>query len=535
MELIDQHSKQIMEECKRRARACGLSFGSETLEYIVSNRDLLELTPKFMIPTLYDYWVHDVEVLKEYGKYKLYPTNPYETVINSRPAISFYNSDNPDWLNIMIFYHVLAHIDFFQNNIFFEHTWGEDFVGVALADKRLIENYRRKYGRWVDYVIEFARSIDNIVGNFDLIFKQSFPQSAPSPLIFYFDVFLQEIEKVPINAIFAEIGKYNHYIETLGNQVGESTFFTEVRTKYPEFDATYEKYKNSIQTEAVDLLEFIRDNSPFLKQESNQWMKTILTIIRNTALYFAPQVRTKIMNEGWASYWHDTLFRTDERISSHEVDYARVNALVTSISRVGLNPYAIGLRLFQFIEEQAEKGKFNNHYQQIEDIQEREDYNLATGEGKDYIFNVRKYFSDFTFINTFVNQEFVDKFNLFVVGMNYDPRRQVIQYYVQSRRAEDYKKMLLNALYHPPFIRVNKQLTNKTNLYLIHEFEGKQLIKEYIPDVLIGLEFLWGGQVQLETTEIIRQRPTSPDQKPTFRYQRVLWTSKNRKVTKTNL
>jgi stage V sporulation protein R len=56
-----------------------------------------------MIPTLYDYWVHDVEVLKEKGKYELYPGNPYETVINTRPAISFYNDNNPDWLNVMIF------------------------------------------------------------------------------------------------------------------------------------------------------------------------------------------------------------------------------------------------------------------------------------------------------------------------------------------------------------------------------------------------------------------------------------------------
>ncbi|MGD9190451.1 MAG: SpoVR family protein, partial [Desulfobacterales bacterium] len=106
MELIDQHTKKIMEGCKQRAFKAGLRFQDETLEYIVSNRDLLELTPKLMIPTLYDYWVHDVEVLKEKGRYELYPSNPYETVINTRPAISYYNDNNPDWMNVMIFYHV---------------------------------------------------------------------------------------------------------------------------------------------------------------------------------------------------------------------------------------------------------------------------------------------------------------------------------------------------------------------------------------------------------------------------------------------
>jgi len=171
MEIISQHAKKIMEECKERAEDMGLRFESETLEYVVTNREFLELSPKVMIPTLYDYWVNDVEVLKENAKYKLQPSNPYETVINSRPAISFYNDNNPDWLNIMIFYHVLGHIDFFQNNRLFEHTWKDDFVGQALADKRLINQLRSRHGRWVDYAIEFSRNMDNITGYFDTIAK----------------------------------------------------------------------------------------------------------------------------------------------------------------------------------------------------------------------------------------------------------------------------------------------------------------------------------------------------------------------------
>ena len=93
MELIDQHTKKIMEGCKERARDAGLSFQDESLEYIVTNRDLIDLGPKNMIPTLYDYWVHDIEVLKERGRYELYPNNPYETVINTHPPISFYKDD----------------------------------------------------------------------------------------------------------------------------------------------------------------------------------------------------------------------------------------------------------------------------------------------------------------------------------------------------------------------------------------------------------------------------------------------------------
>ena len=126
------------------------------------------------------------------------PSNPYETVINTRPAISFYNDNNPDWLNVMIFYHVLAHIDFFQNNLFFRHTWDYDFTGQALSDKRLIAKLRSEKGRWVDYVIEFARGIDNLVGYHEELSQLSTAGASPlSPkLDFYFDVFLQQHQKV---------------------------------------------------------------------------------------------------------------------------------------------------------------------------------------------------------------------------------------------------------------------------------------------------------------------------------------------------
>ena len=229
MELINQHTKEIMEGCKVRARAAGLTFTDESLEYIVTNRDLIELSPKVMIPTLYDYWVHDVEVLRGKGEYELYPHNPYETVINTRPAISFYNDNNPDWLNVMIFYHVLGHIDFFQNNHCFRHTWEYDFTGQALSDKRVIAKLRAEKGRWVDYIIEFARSIDNLVG----YHAELSPLFAPSKgacsnrLNYYFDVFLQTVKKLPIGDYLKEVARYNESVAAHGPEEGERLFFAD--------------------------------------------------------------------------------------------------------------------------------------------------------------------------------------------------------------------------------------------------------------------------------------------------------------------
>ncbi|MFA8300697.1 MAG: SpoVR family protein [Hyphomicrobiales bacterium] len=535
MELLDQHAKKIMEECKVRARDAGLSFDNESLEYIVTNRDLLELTPKGMIPTLYDFWVNDVGVLKEKGKYQLYPHNPYETVINSRPAISFYNDNNPDWLNIMIFYHVLGHIDFFQNNQLFRHTWNDDFVGQALADKRYLANLRSTHGRWVDYVIEFCRSIDNIIGYFPTLFelnnRDQFQDVKREE--YYFGDFHQNYLKTSDIKYFEEVEKYNRLIESSG-EVGDALFFSEIKKKYPEFESRFKIYKEKLTKRATDIVEYIRDNSQFLNKDENNWMKAVINIIRNTALYFAPQIRSKILNEGWASYWHDKLFRSDERIAGHEVDYAKVNAMVTSISRVGLNPYAIGLRLIQHVEDIVGKGQLSYSFQKLMNREKRKEFDNHTGKGMEAIFFLRNNFSDHMLIQTFVDQDFMNEHQLFVTGRRLNQQDGNIEYYVKSRKAEEYQKMLLNQLYHPPYITIDEENTSQDNLCLVHHFEGKQLVQDMIFETLVGIEFLWGNQVQLETTQIVKIQDRNP-QNVKFELRKVLFTVKDRKLTKKNL
>ena len=548
MELIDQHTKNIMEGCKKRARDTGLQFEDESLEYIVTNRDLLELSPKVMIPTLYDYWVHDLEVMKEKGKYELYPHNPYETVINTRPAISFYNDNNPDWLNVMIFYHVIGHIDFFQNNLYYRHTWDYDFTGEALSDKRVIAKLRSERGRWVDYVIEFTRSIDNLVGFHTTLSRIHTPPKSPEfkKIDYYFDVFLQQVKKVKTNEYIKEVERYNQSMEN-DPVLGEEAFFAEIDRQHPEFNALYGKSLSQKLVNKLDLIQYIVENSQFLAKEENRWMLPIIQVIHKTSLFFQPQIRTKIMNEGWASYWHEILFLQDDRINGHEVDFARVNAGVTAMPRVGLNPYALGMRLFYFIEEMANKGKLSYDFQRLKDSHKRKNFDKKTGKGREYLFSVRENYSDFTFLNTFVDQEFITKNNLFVAGKRLNEQRMVWEYYVKSRNAEDYREMILSSLYHPPNIEIVPEKTKNNTLYLNHHFEGKPLMADFIPNTMLGIEYLWGGKVQLETSEVVKTpskpfRPPVPGlgsprrseapYQPKIKWQRVIYTMENRKIAK---
>jgi len=543
MELINQHTKKIMEGCKERAKAAGLRFQDESLEYIVTNRDLLELSPKLMIPTLYDYWVHDVEVLKEKGKYELYPSNPYETVINTRPAISFYNDNNPDWLNVMIFYHVLGHIDFFQNNIYFQHTWDYDFTGQALSDKRLISRLRAEKNKWVDYVIEFARGIDNLVGyHKELSQKNSTLGNGQSKrLNFYFDIFLQTVLKVRVDAYVKEVERYNRCMHENG-AMGEDLFFAEIKHKHPEFEALFQKSLTDKPGERQDLTQFLLEHSDFLNKEENRWMQSVIQVVRKTSLFFQPQIRTKIMNEGWASYWHEQLFLQDERIKGHEVDFARVNAAVTSLPRVGLNPYALGMRLFAEIEEMADKGRYDFNFERLLDAEARKKYDTATGQGRAFIFHVREHFCDAMYISTFLTQEFMDRHNLFVAGKRLNKRKMVWEYYIRSRDASAYRQMIQESLYHPPHITVKENNSESRELYLVHHFEGKPLVQEFIANTMMGIEYLWGKPVMLETSEVVSREKQPPDTPASSRpgaadesqivWRRVLYTMKDRKLSK---
>jgi len=143
------------------------------------------------------------------------------------------------------------------------------------------------------------------------------------------------------------------------------------------------------------------------------------------------------------------------------------------------------------------------------------------------------------FINQFVSQDFVNRYQLFVAGRRLNEAKMVWEYYVKTRSAKAYRQMLLDSLYHPPFVFIDAEKSRKNDtLYLMHQFEGKPLYKEYIPNTLLGIEYLWGGAVELETSEVKTSaarsdRPQSDTPQPReIQWQRVVYSMKNRKLSR---
>ena len=153
------------------------------------------------------------------------------------------------------------------------------------------------------------------------------------------------------------------------------------------------------------------------------------------------------------------------------------------------------------------------------------------------------------FISTFLSQEFMTRYNLFVAGKRLNKGKMVWEYYIKSRKVSNYQKMIQNALYHPPHITVKNDNGDKGELYLIHHFEGKPLVNEYIANTMMGLEYLWGKPVKLETSEVVSpSQPQSdavttafsstlPDteETPPLEWRRVVYTMENRKLSKNEI
>ena len=118
------------------------------------------------------------------------------------------------------------------------------------------------------------------------------------------------------------------------------------------------------------------------------------------------------------------------------------------------------------------------------------------------LFFIRKHYNNFDFINDFLDQEFVDKHNLYAVGRRLNFSTNKIQFYIKSRDALEYKQMIIDQLYHPPEVKIDFPKTSENTLYIAHKFEGKPLLRKFINMTMIGTEYLWGGNVKLETSEV---------------------------------
>jgi stage V sporulation protein R len=242
-----------------------------------------------------------------------------------------------------------------------------------------------------------------------------------------------------------------------------------------------------------DVMGFLLEYAPL-----EPWERNLLALVREEALYFSPQGMTKIMNEGWASYWHSRI--TTERVLGDEeiVDYADHCAGVFAMPQGSFNPYKVGLELWRDIEERWNKGRFGVDWEQCEDYEKRLRWDTGAGKGQEKIFEVRRLHNDVTFIDTFLTPDFCDRAQLFTYRWNERTRR----FEIAERDFLAIKQQLLFQLtnHGRPVVRiVEANHENRSELLLAHDYQGIELDLGYARDTLRNLARIWGRPVHLHT------------------------------------
>jgi len=427
------------ERIEEIVRAEGLDYYEQEFE-ICSYEDMIGYEAYIGMPSHYPHWSYgkSYERIKTLHKYNLTGL-PYEMVINSNPCLAYLMKDNTLLLQVLTIAHVYGHNDFFKCNRLFKYGTRADMT---------IETFKNHADRIRSYIadpgIGYAK-VEKIL-------------NASHALKF-------QCSRVPGEKKISDEEKRKILMER----------FQKPRSEYPLLEPNIKQdddlsFLKKIPVEPDDdLLGFV---SRYGKLSS--WEKDIIDIVREEASYFVPQIETKIMNEGWASFWHYTILNKLELPQGMHIEFLKRHNQVIRPHLGQINPYYVGFKIF-------------------EDIKKRNPDNPKK------IFEIREIERDQSFLRRYLNYELCRDMNLFEYG------KRGSEYIISEVADEDGWMKIRDTLANSagmsgiPIIKVIEWVQKDNTLVLEHSFDGRELELSYAYETLKHIIDLWEGKVVLLT------------------------------------
>jgi len=219
-------------------------------------------------------------------------------------------------------------------------------------------------------------------------------------------------------------------------------------------------------------------------------------MVREESFYFYPQFETKIINEGWASYWHAEVLNKYTNLSPTEtIDFAALHASVVHPGGAGsINPYYLGYKI-------------------LVDIEKRWDEMYKNGEsdidGRTKLFRVREEENDASLISNYLTADLAEEIQLFTYGYtcNHSPDEKEKcgkcgEIRIKSRDLEEIKNRLIapKANYGVPKVTI----TDAKNGELCMEQDPMEfggLDKQYADKTIRYIHELWKRPVHTKTVD----------------------------------
>ena len=379
------------------------------------------------MPSHYRHWSYGKSFERTHQMYNLGVEGlPYELIINANPSIAYLMRENPLYLQILIMAHCVGHSDFFKHNRIFKDTRPEQtvikFKSARDRIKKYIENPSIGIEK-VEKILDAAHSIR-------------------------FQTERYGRKRITHEKIKAD------YIDKI-NKSADLSLYADVDLDRVPIDPDY------------DLLGFLIEHG----KHYEDWELDLLEIVRTESLYFIPQVQTKILNEGWACFWHFKIMNELNLDQKYHIPFLKSHNQVVRPHIGGVNPYNIGFYIFNKIEREM---------------------------GLDECFLTRSTHDDVSAIRMFLDQEDFEELNLF--SYSHNKNAVVIDDVSDEIGWEQVKQELVRNTGVNPIPRVYvDEITEFDELILVHEHDGRDLELNYAETVVNQVKKLWYGDVKLFT------------------------------------
>ncbi len=483
MNKLPEEISQQAERIAKIARQQELDFFPTVFEMLTSEQ-ISQVAAYGGFPTRYPHWRFGMEYerLRKQHKYGL--GKIYEMVINNDPCYAYLLNDNMMVDHKTVIAHVYGHGDFFKNNYWFSKTNRKMMDEMANHSTR-VRRYIERHGQdRVESVIDTYLSLEKLIDPHSVFMRRQAdeptetagaatpePQTAVRyPAKSYMDRYINPPEQLVTDR------------EAIQDREQRAT------QRFPERPVR-------------DVLLFLLQHAPL-----EDWEADLLAIIREEAYYFAPQGQTKIMNEGWASYWHSTMMTNYILDDSELIDYCEHHSGTLATSPGRLNPYKLGIELLRDIERRWNTGRYGRDYDACDDMAERRHWGkekapkgriVGRGSpGREKIFEVRAIYNDVTFLDEFLTPEFVEDQDLYHYRQDPATGRMVVVNRDFRQIKQQFLFMLTN--HGQPYIYVmDGNYKNRGELYLGHHHNGADIEIKYAVETLKQLFNVWKRPVHL--------------------------------------
>jgi len=447
--LMDKELHRAITEITEIASGFGLDY--YPMRYEICPADIVYTFGAYGMPTRFTHWSFGKQFHKMKMQYDMGLSQIYELVINSNPCYAFLLNTNSLTQNKLIIAHVLAHCDFFKNNVRFSNT-RQDMVESMTATAERIMNYEMIHGkeeveRFLDAILAIQEHVDPSIirGKRE---TSNDTEDVDEEVV---------VRKTPYDDLW-----------DLGIKASDIKPIIKKRKKFPP-------------SPEKDLLLFIEEYS----RELEDWQRDILTMMREEMLYFWPQLETKIMNEGWATFWHQRIMRELDLTSDESIEYSLLNANVVQPSKTNINPYYLGLKIYEDIEK-----RYNHPSEEMLRL------GVKPNSGREKMFEVREIESDISFIRNYLTKDLVKQEDMYLF------EKKGGSYQITDKDYEHVRDRLVSMRVNgsfPYIVVADGDYSRNGELYLKHEYEGTELDPKYLENVLPYIYQLWGRSVYMET------------------------------------